>query len=81
MPVTISTSLTSGRIDIGPQSQTPIFDGPPELIVACRGEGYELFMPQYTGNATIVVTWKPGDDLWLQPPADLQARWVENTQP
>ncbi len=66
-----------GRIDIGPQSQTPIFDGPPELIVARRGEDYELFMPQYTGNATTVLTWKPADKIWLPPPADVQAKRVE----
>ena len=66
-----------GRIDIGPQSQTPIFDGPPELVVARRGEEYVLFMPQYTGNATTEVTWKPGSKTWLQPPADLQAKQVE----
>lgn len=68
-----------GRIDIGPQSQTPIFDGPPELIVARRGGDYELFMPQYTGNATTVLTWKSDDTIWLPPPADLQARRVEKT--
>jgi len=68
-----------GRIDIGPQSQTPIFDGPPELIVSRRGEDYVLFMPQYTGNATTVLTWKPDDKIWLPPPADLQAKRVEKT--
>jgi len=68
-----------GRIDIGPQSQTPIFDGPPELIVARRGEDYLLFMPQYTGNATTVLTWRPDDKTWLPPPADLQAKRVERT--
>lgn len=68
-----------GRIDIGPQSQTPIFDGPPELIVSRRGEDYLLFMPQYTGNATTVLTWKPAVKIWLPPPADLQAKRVEKT--
>jgi hypothetical protein len=48
-----------GRLDIGPQSQTPIFDGPPELVAARRGKDYLLFMPQYTGNATTVLTWNP----------------------
>ena len=68
-----------GRIDIGPQSQTPIFDGPPELIVARRGEDYEIFMPQYTGNATTVLTWKPADKIWRPPPADVQAKRAEKT--
>lgn len=68
-----------GRIDIGPQSQTPIFDGPPELIVSQRGAAYELFMPQYTGNATTVVTWNPGDTTWLPAPADLRAKRVESS--
>ncbi len=67
-----------GRIDIGPQSQTPIFDGPPELIVSKRGATYELFMPQYTGNATTVLTWKPSDNIWLPAPTDLTATRVEN---
>lgn len=68
-----------GRIDIGPQSQTPIFDGPPELIVARRGGDYDLFMPQYTGNATSVLTWRPDDKIWLLPPAEVQAKRVEKT--
>lgn len=66
-----------GRIDIGPQSQTPIFDGPPELIVRQRGTAYELFLPQYTGNATTVLTWKPSDKTWLPAPTDLRATRVE----
>ena len=66
-----------GRIDIGPQSQTPIFDGPPELIVSQRGATYELFLPQYTGNATTVLTWKPSDKTWLPAPTDLRATRVE----
>ena len=49
------------------------------MIVSRRGEDYVLFMPQYTGNATTVVTWKPADKIWLLPPADLQARRVDNT--
>ncbi len=60
-----------GRIDIGPQSQTPIFDGPPELIVSQRGADYELFMPQYTGNATTVVAWNPSDPAPLPAPSQL----------
>ena len=67
-----------GRIDIGPQSQTPIFDGPPELIVSQRGATYELFMPQYTGNATTVLTWKPSDKTWLPAPTDVSTTQVQN---
>ena len=66
-----------GRIDIGPQSQTPIFDGPPELIVSQRGATYEIFLPQYTGNATTVLTWKPSDKTWIPAPTDLSATRLE----
>ncbi len=62
-----------GHIDIGLQSQTPIFDGPPELIVSRLGAAYELFLPQYTGNATTVLTWKPSDKIWIPAPTHLSA--------
>ena len=68
-----------GLFDIGPQSQTPIFDGPPELIVSKHGAAYDLFLPQYTGNATTVLTWKPNDKLWLAAPTDLSATRLEKT--
>jgi hypothetical protein len=44
-----------GRLHIGPQSQTPIFDGPSELIAARDGTSYDLFTAQHTGNATTHV--------------------------
>ena len=66
-----------GPIDIDPQSQTPIFDGPPEVIVSKHGADYELFLPRYTGNATTAVTWKPGDKTWLSAPTDFSATRVE----
>jgi hypothetical protein len=62
-----------GRVDLGPQSQTPIFDGPPELIAAQRGDTYELFFPQYTGNATSVLTWRPADVGWVPAPERFRA--------
>ena len=46
-----------GRIDPGPSTLTPIFDGPPELIAKNLADGYALFMPQYLGNATTVLRW------------------------
>ena len=48
-----------GRLHIGPQSQTPIFDGPSELIAARDGSSYDLFTAQYTGNATTHIRWNP----------------------
>ena len=64
-----STPTPVGRRDIGP----------PELIVSKRGATYELFLPQYTGNATTVLTWKPSDKTWLPAPTDLRATRVEKS--
>jgi hypothetical protein len=66
-----------GRIDIGPQSQTPIFDGPPELIAAKLRDGYLLTMPQYLANATIVVRWSGATTGWM--PAPTLAAQTEGT--
>ena len=41
------------------------------MIVSKRGATYELFMPQYTGNATTVVTWNPSDTATLPAPSQL----------
>lgn len=57
-----------GRIDIGSQSQTPIFDGPPELVAAKLKDGYALTMPQYIGNATTLVRWSGATTGWLPAP-------------
>ncbi len=57
-----------GRIDIGPQSQTPIFDGPPELVAAKLRDSYVLTMPQYVGNAITVVRWNGATAGWLPTP-------------
>jgi hypothetical protein len=65
-----------GRIHIGPQSQTPIFDGPSELIAARDGSSYDLFTAQYTGNATTHVRWTPGRS-GLPSPTLLVARRAE----
>ena len=47
-----------GRLDAGPQSQCPIFDGQPELIARRLSDGgYALFLPQYQGNAVTVLRW------------------------
>ncbi len=62
-----------GRLHIGPQSQTPIFDGPSELIVARDGSSYDLFTAQYTGNATTHLRWTPGR-LGLKIPTGLAVR-------
>jgi sugar lactone lactonase YvrE len=66
-----------GRIDIGEQSQTPIFDGPVELLAMRTPRGYALTMPQYTGNATTVVTWSGATAGWQAAPRQLAAVRVD----
>jgi hypothetical protein len=58
-----------GRLDAGPSTLSPIFDGPPELIARKLPDGYVLFMPQYLGNATTVLRWNGSAHGWLPPPS------------
>lgn len=58
-----------GRLDPGPQTTRPIFDGPVELIARKVGAEYLLFMPQYLGNATTILRWTGQTDGW-KPPLD-----------
>ena len=57
-----------GRLDIGEQSQAPIFDGPPELIAFKLRDGYGLTMPQYVGNAITVLRWNGKTTGWMPAP-------------
>ena len=63
-----------GRIDLGQQVQTPLIDGPAEMIVRKRttANEYVLFYPMYVGNATTMIRWSPEATSWLPSPAKLR---------
>ena len=65
-----------GHIEPGSQTQRPIFDGPSELIAAIDGVEYDIFMPQYLGNATTHVRWSPSMTKYLPAPDAFAAKRV-----
>ena len=60
-----------GRLEPGPQTCRPIFDGPSELIAAKDGSDYDIFVPQYLGNATTHLRWSPNLTTFVPTPTGL----------